>query len=253
MNPGSLSRFLVYGLVDPRTEEIRYIGLSTQGLKRPKQHHTPYYLNNETNTHKARWIRQLLSEGLIPDIVVLKQCVSVEEVEAAERDLIAEYRALGARLTNLADGGLGPFGVIRSEDTKKRMSKAKLGKPRPPHVGEAISRALKGKPPANPEHVRRLGESWKGQKRSEETKARMSAAKKEWWVKNREAHTARLKEAGKSKIGRKLSPETVAKMSASTKGRKKSEETKARMSEAKRAWWAAKKAAEQAESSENQK
>lgn len=33
-----MSRFLIYGLVDPRTNEVRYVGRSSSGLVRPKHH-----------------------------------------------------------------------------------------------------------------------------------------------------------------------------------------------------------------------
>lgn len=243
------SKFLVYGLADPETGEIRYIGRSSSGLHRPKDHATPGHLRAEGSTHKTNWIKALLRHGLSPEIKVLRECFSIEETFDVERDLIALYRAKGARLTNQSDGGAGSVGCVRSEEFKLNLSKARKGVPRPEWVKQRIEegKRVTGVSEKQLAHIREVGAAWKGQARSAETRAKMAAAKKAWWAEHREEQTARLREAGVVRRGRPVSPETKAKMSVAKKGIPKSPETRARMSEGKRLSWARRKAAAAAE------
>jgi hypothetical protein len=39
-------QYIIYGLVDPETEELRYIGKSSTGMSRPKKHFYPSTLKN---------------------------------------------------------------------------------------------------------------------------------------------------------------------------------------------------------------
>lgn len=89
----------IYGLLDA-DGEIRYIGKANVPLARLKTHmldaprrDTPVY----------RWIREI---GL-PRMVIIAE--NVEDWESVERSLIAEHRAKGCRLLNVADGGEQPF------------------------------------------------------------------------------------------------------------------------------------------------
>jgi hypothetical protein len=53
------SKFFVYGLFDPRTNEVRYVGKTCCGMKRPKGHVTPSVLKRDVAI-KGNWIRGLL-------------------------------------------------------------------------------------------------------------------------------------------------------------------------------------------------
>jgi hypothetical protein len=120
----------VYGLIDPRNGMLRYVGLSTRGLKRPKSHWKPSCLKRDT-THKGNWIRQLLAAGLVPEIEILEELgdVPVREVlDEAERHWIGYFKMIGCNLTNMALGGLGALGVKMSDATKRAMSLLHKGK-----------------------------------------------------------------------------------------------------------------------------
>ena len=93
----------IYGLFDPRTGALRYIGKANCSQKRYNQHvrdchrrHTPVYL----------WLRELLSLGLLPELTVLEHAADWCE---SEKRLIAAARAQGQRLLNVAPGGTQPF------------------------------------------------------------------------------------------------------------------------------------------------
>jgi NUMOD3 motif len=133
---------LVYGLVDPRDERVRYVGKSSCGLVRPRSHFCPSRLNERT--YKAHWISSVIAAGFTPRIIILRHCSSVRELDEAERFFIAYFRSLGHVLTNATDGGEGAPGVRLSAETRAKMSAASLGKPKSPAHRAAIAKALLG-------------------------------------------------------------------------------------------------------------
>ncbi len=155
-------KFLIYGLVDPRTQAVRYVGKSTSGLRRPKEHSAPSLLEG-VRTHKANWIRTLRAQGLRPTITVLEEFSDAGPLDVAEVAWIATGRALGWPLTNGADGGVGSPGRVLSAETKAKIGAANKGAKR------------RSRTPAEIEANRRLHV---GKKRSLETKARIAASKK---------------------------------------------------------------------------
>jgi len=98
-------------------------------------------------------------------------------------------------LRNRSDGGDGASGAIRSDETRKKLRQANLGKKRPKEVGEKISKALFGRKlseemkaklreslkgrTCTEEHKREVSEAKKGFKHTEESKQKMSLSKKE--------------------------------------------------------------------------
>lgn len=141
----SVSKYLIYALVDPRTQQWRYIGKSSHGIKRASIHAYPSDLKKSGNSRKANWIKSLFKLGLIYDIETVELISSFEELNTAEREWIAEARRIGMPLTNLTDGGDGQSkGYKHSPEARKKMSEA-----------------LKGKVPAHnntPENIKRLNE-----------------------------------------------------------------------------------------------
>ena len=104
----------IYGLIDPRTTEIRYVGRTIASLTFRLMHHLAETQRFQTNalktSHKHNWIINLERDGLKPEITLLKTVYSVTEelVELIieEEKTIAEYKK-GGRLTNTMDGGCG--------------------------------------------------------------------------------------------------------------------------------------------------
>lgn len=114
----------IYALCDPRTGEVRYIGKANDSRKRydahmrEKRRSYPVYL----------WRDKLLSIGLKPELKILESnCADWRE---SERVLIAEYRANGARLLNVADGGDEPY-CSREQRSKnaQKLNKQKHSDP----------------------------------------------------------------------------------------------------------------------------
>lgn len=91
---------IIYGLKDPITNEIRYIGQTSQSLHRRWKSHLyeAKRSTNKINRYKDNWINCLLKQGLYPMTVVLD---IVEDWDFWERYYISKY----SNLTNLTKGG----------------------------------------------------------------------------------------------------------------------------------------------------
>lgn len=167
-----LSNYLIYGLLDPRNREVRYVGKSCSGLRRPNRHRRPCELR--TPTYKNRWVLALAGLGLKPEVQILEDVGSPDGLCERERWWIAKFREDGARLTNLTDGGEGSLGYKRSEAFKKKMSallrgnKRALGFKQTPESKEKIRLSRVGKK-ASIETRMKLSLSHSGKRDSQET------------------------------------------------------------------------------------
>lgn len=112
-----MNKNLIYALKDPETKEIRYIGKSTTGLRRPNQHKLKHSLIAQT--HKNNWIKTLLEKGLVYEIIVLEENLDSVVLDSKEITWIAHYKALGASLTNGTEGGEGSLGRTLSDASRK--------------------------------------------------------------------------------------------------------------------------------------
>jgi group I intron endonuclease len=143
---GQQGRCLIYGLIDPFTDELRYIGMSSCGIYRPRQH---LKLGSRAKkTYLYNWINSVMDKGGTPIITVLTEC-SKEELAKKEIEFIAKYKSEGAKLTNLTTGGEGNPGRVVSKETSDKIRKALTGKKlteehkkslRVPHKGNSAHR-----------------------------------------------------------------------------------------------------------------
>lgn len=191
-------KHFVYGLVDPRNGELRYVGKSSIGIKRPRVHQLAR--GRVGRTKKDSWLKSMYSDGAtVPSIIILRVCANDVEVLAHEVLLIALFRNAGFNLTNLTDGGDGSSGHKQSPETvAKRLSKTK-GMKRTPEFCDAIRKRMLGKPfppeAKEKQRIRRLGTTLssecrmkmslahKGKKFSDEHKHNLSIAAKNRKVK----------------------------------------------------------------------
>lgn len=169
----AVSKFLIYGLVDPRTSEVRYIGKSATGMKRPNLHRKPSCLAKD-HTHKAYWIRVLQRAGLTYAIEVLDYVTNRNELNAAECYWIGEAKAHGWRLTNLTDGGDGLSGAVFSKEHRSRISAANKGRKLTDEQRKKISSAAKARPYSRVK-VDAMRRARLGYRHSESTKAKIGA------------------------------------------------------------------------------
>lgn len=170
-------QFLVYGLRDPRTQAIRYVGRSSSGLNRPKQHWlASRNYHSKSKTHRACWLRDLATHGLRCEIVVLQTCTSIAEVSEAERFWIALGRPAGT-LTNHTDGGEGRNdgkGKPLSPEHRARIAAAHRASPAVKAAAQRFAEQARGKTRPQ-ETIEKMRRALRGKKQSAETIARRRA------------------------------------------------------------------------------
>jgi group I intron endonuclease len=129
----------IYGLIDPRTNVVRYIGYTKHSIeKRCREHLFPSSLISDT--YKNHWIKSLLSVGLKPLPITIEE-INHEDRVGREQFWIEFYKS-----KDLTNGTAGGDGMIDPSDyTREKMSKSKLGTKRPPDVCQRISKGGRGR------------------------------------------------------------------------------------------------------------
>lgn len=247
----------IYGLYDPRNQNLRYIGKTNNVRKRFHGH-----MHENLNTHKSNWIANLKRNGLNPILKIIEEIQDDGDDEKwQQREIYWIQKSLddGHALTNLDSGGNS--GYTKSEETKKKISVSNTGKKRSEETKRRISVAK-----SNPSDETRLrisvaktgskqsqetkdkrADKLKGQKRSDETKSLLSIKRKETAARKRlenptppkvyKGHKNRppISDETRQKLrdshkGKKQSPETIAKRFANRIGVPRSEGTKLKIS-----------------------
>ena len=124
----------IYALLDPTTNQIKYIG-QTNNIERRFNDHLSSSLNENSdsyNTYKARWIRKLLSNNIKPIIQIVEECENLEQSNLKERFHIEKLTNEGHKLTNSHVSDVTEV----SSDTREKMSNAKKGKKLEEIVGD---------------------------------------------------------------------------------------------------------------------
>jgi hypothetical protein len=196
---------------------------------------TPYYIGKgKGNRLYKKGSRVFAPPKDKSRIIFLKQNLTEEEAFKHEIYMIDVFgrKDLGTGiLYNRTDGGDGVSGAIRSDETRKRMSEAKIGENHPMY-GKTLSEETKIKmSEAQKGNTKRLGKT-----HSEETKIKMSEAHKNPSEETRRK-ISEIKKGNTNMLGKTHSEETRRNMSEAHKNI--TEETRRKLSEASkgRKWW----------------
>lgn len=198
----------IYVLIDPRSNEVRYVGWSSDVRARFGAHLREA---KRARTHKERWIAGLLAAGLRPICEVVETGLG-EGWADAERRQIADYRAAGARLTNATDGGDGISGYRATPEYRARLSAMRKGRPASP---------------ASVEGARRF---WTGRKHTADARENMRRAQRAYPRTPKQQAAARA--LSQYNTGRPMLPQVREAIRQANTGRHPSEETRAKL----RAW-----------------
>lgn len=198
-----MAQFYIYGLFDPITKELRYIGQTKNPKKRYNQYLKNYYLKGSKKTGKIRyvnnWVGSLIKNNLNPEIQILDKSLDFKEILELEKFYISYFRFLGCKLTNTTDGGEGTLGYKFSEEERKIISERTIEAMKNPEIIKKISDSGKGRIPPNKgkkysqEICKKISEAKKGKsvglgrKHSKESKKKMSESKKNYipWIKGK--------------------------------------------------------------------
>lgn len=197
--------FKIYGLVCPRSGEIRYIGKTKNGLERRLKGHLSGARTLRYDHHAARWIRTLLREGLAPEIVLLEE--SDGDWVQAEIWWIAKGRELGWPLTNSTIGGDGAPDPTPELLIRKRKVMQKVWQ-RPDFIQKM--REARSDPVFLVEQSGRLKARWKNKE------ARRKMMETRWSEEKRASQADALRDRQK-KIQAALTPEVIARRNSSIK------------------------------------
>lgn len=203
----------IYGLIDPITGLIRYVGKSVNPRKRLNDHCKRC---SKSPSHINSWLLGLKKISMKPEILILDEVCENNWI-FWEQFYISLLKSWGLSLVNMTDGGENPpinkrKGYKMSDEARLNMSLAQvgnknnLGKKMSLESRRKLSNSLKGKIPPN-----------KGIPHSDETKRKIGLIHK----------------GNKYTLGFKFSEESKKKMSERRKGIKLSEETRRKMSLAK--------------------
>lgn len=175
----------IYLLRDPRDNSIRYVGITRMTLRDRLLHHVRIARSGE-KTHRASWVRHLISFNLIPIIEL------IEENSNFDREVywIKYYRDQGHDLVNTTEGGVGTRGngYLKkekrkspppiSEATREKLRLGNLGKKHSEETRRKLSELLKGRkyPPLSEEAKDKIRKSKLGKPRDEATRRKLSKA-----------------------------------------------------------------------------
>ena len=210
-----------------------YIGQTICTLYKRKAEHKSCVFNKDNNSYNTRFSRCLRKYGFKNfKWTILTRPNCQEALDKAEKFYIKFYRECeDLQCLNLTDGG---YGGKKSEETKRKISKAHKGKKfseehkkklseshignkfseeirekmRKRMIGNTISKGLKH----SEEHKKKISESNRGKKRTKETKKKIGLAHK-----NKIVSEKSRKKMREAKLGRKASKETKRRMSEAQK------------------------------------
>lgn len=92
--------YQIYGLIDPKTNKVMYIGMSYDPIHRLNNGHLSTQSLTKISSKKNCWLQSLLAEGLRPTIIVLEKNISFNNRLIRENYWITKYRHINPQLTN---------------------------------------------------------------------------------------------------------------------------------------------------------
>ena len=197
---------IVYEHLRNDTNEVFYVGMGRFEKRAYSKEYRNKFWNHIVSKHGHT-------------INIIHKDLSWEDACKMEKLLIEKYgrRDLGkGNLVNMTDGGEGALGLICSEESRLKMSKANKGE-KNPNFGKTHSEEVRQK----------ISEAQKGKIISEETRKKMSKAQK-----GRTASEESRLKMSEAQKGKTHSEEVRQKISEGNKGKTRSEEVKDNMAKA---------------------
>lgn len=210
----------IYILIDPRNNEIRYVGKTKNPLTARLAQHVDDVIYKQEQNWRTHWIAELLRLGYRPRIELIQE-VPDAFWRQAEPYWIAYYRAIGCRLTNGTEGGDGGYSptpdVLAKYGIANMGNTYRLGKSHTEETKAKLSAATKAMW-KDPTFRAQVVAGKTGQKHTPETRTQMGESQR----KRNEDPAERAKHAGTMK-GKPKSPEAIANMAAAQKARRAKE------------------------------
>lgn len=155
----------IYCLIEPITEQIKYIGKTKQPLNKRLSAHLCE--SNKLNTKKNTWLKSLKNKGLKPKIEEL-DIVLESEWEFWEMHWISLFKSWGFELKNADGGGKGMSSEFMKKNNpmfkKENREKISLSL-----IGNTRRRGKKSSLETIEKNRKNCSKYWLGKKRDEET------------------------------------------------------------------------------------
>lgn len=157
-NPTTEQLYSIYILIDPTTDEVRYVGITK---RMPHQRYAGHIQDAKRGIlrYVSRWVLSLLQHGNKPIMEVIEQTVDKNR----EKFWVKFYRESGSRLTNLTDGGDGTPGHVVSSEVKDRIRAAAIKRWADPEFKAARRAECKGHD-VSAETRKKIGDANRGRK-----------------------------------------------------------------------------------------
>lgn len=118
--------YLFYVLQDPQTNEIGYVGMTTEVPSVRLSKHVSEAMKTDRHSPKNVWIRELIDKGVKPLInqIEVSGFATFADAGIREQYWIAKYKEDGHPLRNATIGGPGTTGLTfqHSEETKNKIT-----------------------------------------------------------------------------------------------------------------------------------
>jgi len=141
--PLAVDKYIVYGLIDSRNDQLRYVGQSSRGLARAYEH-AREHRNKTHNARKRDWFHALEKSKRGYIILVLDEVATKDLLDEAEMFYISYFRFIGCDLVNVGEGGWGSRGKLNTLH-RKRLSTAAKERWKNPAERKRMSRAMRGR------------------------------------------------------------------------------------------------------------
>ena len=98
--------YVVYVLIDPRDDVVRYVGITDQTTNRRLNQHLKC---TDGNNEKSEWINALMAVGMKPKIKTIEEGLTLQEANERETYWIKHYLAGNIPITNRAKAPSSPY------------------------------------------------------------------------------------------------------------------------------------------------
>jgi len=119
------NKITIYSLIDPISNEVRYIGKTIQKPESRHSSHISQSKHNKKKDYTHCWIKSLLNNNNKPILNIVEETYDITR----ETYWIKYYRELGCKLTNFTDGGeLGNIGKTWKVKDSSKMGRKRIHK-----------------------------------------------------------------------------------------------------------------------------
>jgi predicted GIY-YIG superfamily endonuclease len=144
-----MKTYYLYYLIDPNSNEVRYVGITYRPKKRLNEH---IYESLKLKTHKDKWINKLLNNGQKPIFKIVLETNNKDEILQHEINNISE-------LTNLTNSTSGGEYFTFTPDVINKIKEKNRGSNNP-NYGKKWNEEQRNKQSLKYQH-RAIDENWK--------------------------------------------------------------------------------------------